>query len=182
MAKQQQFITCTLMSVLGLFLGLLFCVADPVEFIEIVCRVIGVYLILIGVFSLISTKFQLYKTEKIAVLIYGLMFLIAGILLCFVLETVITIIAGIVLIVLPIYRIVVSHDKKSAFKKELLKLIIGLIVIICGVSTLTRIVLYVLGGLIIAASLLYFTFNLISFFKEKQKDRREREENDVIDV
>lgn len=182
MAKQQQFITCTLMSVLGLFLGLLFCVADPIEFIEIVCRVIGVYLILIGTLSLISSKFQLYKAEKIAVLIYGLMFIIAGILLFFVIKTVITIIAGTILIILPIYRIAVNHDKKSAFKRELLKLVMGLILILCGVSTLTRIVLYVLGGFIIFLSLLYFTINLVSFLKEKQKDRKEKEENEVIDV
>ena len=68
------------------------------------------------------------------------------------------------------------------FKKELVKIILGIVLILCGVGSVVKVMLYIIGGIVIALSLAYLAYTLIIYLKFRQKEKKEREENEVIDV
>ena len=68
------------------------------------------------------------------------------------------------------------------FKKELVKLILGIVLILCGVGSVVQVMLYIIGGIVIALSIAYLIYNLVIILKIKSKEKKEREENEVIDV
>ena len=115
-------------------------------------------------------------------MVIAITLIVAGAILLIFPNTVATIIAGTILLVAPLYNIFTSYNKKEIFKKELIKLILGVILILCGVGSIVKVFLYIIGGLAILLSLLYMIYNIIIYIKINKAYKKNKQENDVIDV
>ena len=180
--KRAVFVYNIVLSLLGIVIGLLFCVADPEQFLKFIFIAVGIFIILNFIPLLLTSIVLEQGKEKTILLIYCFIEMTVGLLLIIYPNTIAYIIAGAFLIVLPIARIVFSKDHLEVFKKELIKLVLGVILIACGVSAAMQIVLYIIGGIIILASLSYMVYNIVLMIKINRIEKKEREDNEVIDV
>ncbi len=171
-----------LISIIGIILGIIFIFADPEDILKIAGIILGIYLIFNGVLIFLSSTIQTTLMEKYNNMIISIILFILGILLLFVHHYVFSIVAGIFLIIIPIYRIIANHQHFETFKKEIVHLVLGAILIFCGINTLTKIIFYILGGLVILLSIVYLIFFLINYFKAKHLIKKKEQENSVIDV
>lgn len=179
---KHSFIVNLLTSLFGIALGLLIIFSDADKVLNFVFGAIAIYLFLLAIPSLILISKEENSKEKTKVMVIAITLIVAGAILLIFPNTVATIIAGTILLVAPLYNIFTSYNKKEIFKKELIKLILGVILIVCGVGSIVKVFLYIIGGLVTLASLYYLGYNLVVYIKNVRKHKKFNEENEVIDV
>lgn len=170
-----------IVSIIGMFIGLIVCVIDPQTLLNFIFVVLGIIIILFALPGLIHHS-SYDKNEKYQIMITSIISIIVGAILIFYPQTVALIIAGLFLIAIPIYRIVSSKNHYETFKKELVRLIIGTVVIVFGIGSTLKVILYIVGGLIILVSLIYMIYNIVLLIKLNKLEKKEQEDNEVIDV
>lgn len=169
-------------SILGIVLGLLLCFSDAEEFLRFIFAGVAIYLFLLAIPSLILVSKEDNKNEKTRIYVIAFTLIAIGAILLIYPTMIATIIGGALLLVIPLYNIISSNNKKEMFKKELVKLTLGIVLILCGVGSVVQVMLYIIGGIVIALSIAYLIYNLVIILKIKSKEKKEREENEVIDV
>ncbi len=179
---KQQILYNILISVLGVILGLLFCFTDPNRFIRIIFAGFGIFIIINALPGLFALNYAISEKEKTTSIIISIIMIVVGMFLIIYPHTIAYIISGCFLIVLPLYRILTSKNHMETFKKELVKLIAGVLLIICGIGTITSIILYILGGTIIVLSVIYMIYNIVLYIQINKKNKKDKIDNDVIDV
>ena len=179
---KQSFIINLITSLLGILLGVLLIFSDAEKLLQLVFGAIAIYLFFLAIPSLIFISKEENSKEKTKIITISITMIVIGTILLIYPTTIATIIAGTFLLIIPIYNIVTSKDKKFALKKELVKLILGLVLILCGVGSIVQVVLYIIGGLIVLVSLYYLIYNIVIYFRNIRKHKRFNEENEVIDV
>ncbi len=181
MAKQQV-IYNIIISGLGILLGLLFCFTDPHQFLRIVFTFFGIFIIVNALPSLFTLHYLTNEKEKNISIIISILMIAVGLLLIIYPHTVAYIISGCFLILLPLYKIIVNKDHLKTFKKEIVKLVAGVLLIICGIGTITNIILDIMGGIIIVLCIIYIIYNIILLIQLCKKEKKEKIDNDIIDV
>lgn len=176
------FILNLITSLFGILLGVLLIFSDAEKLLQLVFGAIAIYLFFLAIPSLIVISKEENSKEKTKIMTIAVTMIVIGAILLIYPTTIATIIAGAFLLVIPIYNIITSKDKKASLKKELVKLVLGLVLILCGVGSIVQIVLFIVGGLVIAASLYYLIYNLVIYIKNIRKHKKYNEENEVIDV
>ena len=171
-----------IVSFFGILLGLLICFSEAETLLRFVFGAIAVCLFFMAIPSLILLSNEPSSKERTKVMIVAITMIVIGAILLIYPTAVSTIVAGVILLVIPIYNIVNSIDKKFTFKKEVIKLALGVILILCGVGSLVQIILYIIGGLVCAVSLFYLIYSFILYIKYSRKDRQNQKDNGVIDV
>ena len=179
---KRYFIYNIVLSILGLFIGLLFIIADPEQFLKFVFIAIGIYIILTMIPLIFSLHLLGQGKERTIIFIYCLIQIAVALLLIIYPHTIAYYIAGAFLIVLPIIRIIFDKNHFETFKKEIVRLILGTILIVGGIGVTVQIILYIIGGLIMLCSLLYIVYTIILWSKVNKQEKINREQNDVIDV
>lgn len=170
-----------IVSIIGMFVGLIICVINPEQLLGFIFTILGVIIILFALPGLF--KNDIYdKKERVETKTISIISIVIGAILIFYPQTIALIITGIFLIIMPIYRIISANEHYLTFKKELTRLIIGSVVLIFGIGSTIKIILYVVGGLIILLSLIYCIYNIVLLCKVNKKEKKEQEDNEVIDV
>lgn len=126
-------------------------------------------MVVMGCLLLCVNGFNLYKkTADNAASSNEMLLDVLGVLAGFFLLTssnlVMIIILSIYLIANPIIRLYLVKFDKSHFMIELPKLLLGVILLLCGISTF-NILFKILGGIVVGVSLVYLAFNYYLYKK-----------------
>lgn len=163
-----------------IILSLIFIFGDVYSILRFIFSGMGLLVIFHGVLNLLSLKMIHDEKEKTFLIIRIVLLFIVGTLLLVYPEGVINIIAGSLLLVIPIYKIIISNNKKEAFKDELIKIIIGIVIVVCGFGNIFNIVMTIMGFILGAIGLIYLVYNIILLIKLNSKIKKE--DDSVIDV
>ncbi len=179
---KHSFIINLITSLFGILLGLLLFFSNAEKLLQFVFAAIAIYLFFLAIPSLILISKEENSKEKTKIMVIAITLIVIAAILLIYPTTIATIVAGAFLLVIPVYNIITCSDKKMAFKKEFIKLVLGLVLILCGIGTIVQVVLYIIGGLVILVSLYYLIYSLIIYIKNVRKHKKFNEENEVIDV
>lgn len=180
--NKSTFLTSLVLSIFGILLGTLFFFIDSEALLRIVFICIGIYVIIVSIPGFITFSSIHDKKERNITLITSIVIAAVGLVLIFYPHMVVNIIAGVLFIALPIYRIIISKNKKETFKKELFRLCLGVVLLLVGFSGVFQVMLYIIGGLLCLFSLLYLIYSLVLYIKFNKTQKKYEKENDVIDV
>lgn len=168
--------------IIGLIVGILFiCIPNSIINYAFIC--LGIILILQAIpYLLLSATNGLH--DQLSIVSFGISILniVLGIILITSSNMVVSIIAGVVLIALPIYRIIVSNNKIEQLKNDLFRLILGLVMIVLGPGKAFSIILQIIGGILCAFCLYLIIRSCILMAKEKKVEKKQKEDSEVIDV
>lgn len=181
MIKQRAFQNI-LISILTIVVGILLCFANSQEILRVVFITMGIIIIWGGITSLFSNKYIVDEKERNISFIIAMITIIVGFLLIYLYNQVAQLIVGIFLIALPLVKIITFKDHKEIFKKEISKIIVGVIVLVCGISSIMDIILKILGIVVILLSLIYMIYNILLIVKVNKIEKQEQEDSEVIDV
>ena len=179
---KQDVISKIIYSVLAIIIGLLFCFTDPNEFLRFIFAGIGLIFILLSIPGFVSFYRIEDENDRKTTLLYSIILVVIGLSLMIYPGLIINIIAGALLIAYPIYKIVKSRDKKEAFKKQIINIALGVLLILCGIGSIVGVILYVVGGLFILLGLVGLVYYIILLIIIKRKEDKQRKESEVIDV
>ena len=154
--------TATIGLVVGLLLSLV-----PMSVI------VGLMIVLIGIFIIATNGYKIYvrvsNNEKSSnQMLLEVLAVLVGFMLLFLNGTAITIITSVYLIGLPIYYIVVTKGNKDVVTKVLPSIILGVVLLVCGLSTFD-ILFKIVGIIIILGSLGYLGYNYYLYKKSGVK-------------
>lgn len=170
--------TGILTSIIGIILGILFMFFAN-DILKVFLIVFGVIIILMSlpalIFSISNGVKDKYNTINLLLSIVNIVF---GVLLIFVSNNVLFILAGIWVLIEPVYNIVVSNDKKEVAKKHLSTIIIGLVLILLGITKSFGFFAYLVGGVFVALSIINLIYYIVMYFKEQ----KEKKDNEAIDA
>ena len=185
MIKKQllaKIITSTVTSILlGLVLILLPILFPVSKLIYIAFVVLGVITIINYIPSLISGIKNISTMEGKADLIGSIFGMAIGAVMIFNHGTLLTVLAAIFLIILPILRILLSRDHMAALRSEILRIILGIVLIaflpalMGAMDLIVKIILFTIGGIMILAALIngYNGWRLWKNFTESNPNRAE---------
>ena len=179
---KKQLLTSLVLSVFGILIGILFFFINSDILLRVLFVFIGAYIILLSIPGFITFSSIQDKSERTFTLVSSIVIAAIGLSLISYPHVVVNIIAGLLFIALPIYRIVMSENKQETLKKEIIKMCLGVVLILCGFGSVFQILLYVIGALIILLSIIYIIYNIILYIKINKAHKQYKEESDVIDV
>lgn len=181
MIKQRAFQNI-LVSILTIVVGILLCFANSEDILRVVFITIGIIIIWGGITSLFSNKYVVEEKERNISFIISMITIVTGFLLIYLYNQVAQLIVGVFLIALPLVKIISFKEHKEVFKKELSKIIIGVIVLVCGIGSIMNIILKILGIVVILLSIIYMIYNIYLIIKVNKIEKQEQEDSEVIDV
>lgn len=137
--------------------------------IDVFMVIFGIYLILIGIMRIL---FSLNNKTIYGRYIFAssIIYLVLGIMICFFSNMTINIIVAVFLIVLPIIRIILSQNKKQSFKDELFTMVVGIFVLLFGISSVVKVLRYVAGTIVILFAIFNFIMAFLNYRKARQSD------------
>lgn len=145
----------------SLTLGILLLVLDGNMLVRILFIILGGLFIIDGVIGIIKN----YKNSPL-LLVTSSISIILGILLMFNFHFIVNILIAIWFIVLPIVLIFQNKDNpKDETKIQLPRIILGTLILLFGIGSITEIILTILGWTIIVLSIAYLIFGVISLIK-----------------
>ena len=144
-----------------IILGIVLLLLDGSMITSFLFILLGGLLLIDGIIGLVNDKF----TNKYFI-ISNIISIVLGLLLMFNFHNIINIIIAIWFIAFPIVDIIKDKtDKKETFKKQLPKMIVGLIIILFGIGGFVDILLKIVGWCSIAFGVIYLILGLISLSK-----------------
>ncbi len=148
--------TVVTISILGLVIGLLLALVP-------ISTLVGFMILFIGIALIVTNGYKIYvrfsNNEKSSnEMLFEVISVLVGFMLLFLNGTIITIIASIYLIALPIYYIVISKGNKNVIMQGVPRIVLGLILLVCGLSTFD-VLFKIVGILVILVSLGYLGYN-----------------------
>lgn len=168
--------------IIGLVIGILFiCIPETIINYAFIC--LGIILILQAIpYLILSAASGLH--DQLSVVSFGVSILniILGIVLISSSNMVVSIIAGIVLIALPVYRLIVAQNKSEQLKNDLFRIILGIALIIIGPGKAFSLILQILGGLICIFCIYLIIISSVNVMRNKRTEKKEKEDSEVIDV
>ena len=164
MIKKQlltKIIVSTVSSILlGLLLILLPILLPVSKLISIIFIVLGVITIINYIPSLIAGIRNVSTPDGVGDLISAILGIAIGIVMIFYQGIMLTVLAAIFLIALPLLRILLAHDHMAALRSEILRIILGIVLItflpalIGAMDLIVKIILIAIGSIIILAALI----------------------------
>ena len=164
MIKKQllaKIIVSTISSILlGLLLILLPILLPVSKLISIVFIVLGVITIINYIPSLISGIRNISTPDGVGEVISALLGIAIGVVMIFYQGIMLTVLAAIFLIALPLLRILLAKDRMAALRSEILRIILGIVLIaflpalIGAMDLIVKIILIAIGSIIILAALI----------------------------
>ncbi len=149
--------------VLGILLiavGIFFCAGNTDILTKVLFVIIGVLMIASNVKPLIDS---IKKNDTIDI-VTRVLFIVFGIMFIFYHNTALSIIVGVLFIVFPIIKIILAENKMAMFVANLPELIIGIIILIVGPSTVGHVLFVVIGIFLILFGIISI---LSSFYKQE---------------
>ena len=145
----------------SLTLGILLLVLDGNMLVRVLFIVLGGLFIIDGVIGIVRN----YKKSTLLLFTSSISILL-GILLMFNFHIIVNILIAIWFIVTPVAAIFQNKDNpKEEVKVQLPRIILGTLILLFGIGSITEIILTILGWTIIILSLAYLIFGVISIVK-----------------
>lgn len=156
----------------GIIFGIIICLISwlvPVSFIlHVLMIIIGVFVIATAIPDLM-VGISMKEVGGKNILITSIINILLGVALIFFQNAVLSVVAAIYLIGLPLVRILSQNDKMKELKNQLLRICLGVIILVSlplllGVADqVVRIIGLVVGVLVIASSIAYYFENKKAF-------------------
>ena len=89
---------------------------------------------------------------------------------------------GLILSAVSGLNFALSDDDQRFVSWIIATIIIAVAFFVFSLFSLHVVIVYIIGGIVIALSLAYLVYTLIIYLKLRHKEKKEREENEVIDV
>lgn len=158
--KKNTFISSMIIAAIGLTIGIVLTVCGN-TIASTIFIILGIFVIINSIPTFISSLAALPDKNALVVFVMSAVSLIMGFVMIFFRNEVFTIIVGIYLLLLPIYRIITASDKKAQFTADAPSIILGLVLILVGPG---KLIVYV-GIVMIAVSVVYAIYSLISYLR-----------------
>lgn len=153
-------------AIIGLILGILLALVPMSSLVSLMIMIIGIYIIIVNGYKIYV---RLSNNEKSSnEMLLEVISVLIGFLLIFLNGVVITVITSLYLIALPIYNIVILKGDKKVIINNMPSIVIGIILLVCGLSTFD-ILFKILGIIVILASLAYLGYNYYLYKKSGVK-------------
>ncbi len=172
--KKHLILARTALMAVGLVIGALFLILAALLKPNTVAAIIhwalviyGIVVIISQIPGLITGITHLNSTAGVLDLISSALGMALGLALIFYQGAVLVTIVGIYMILFPLLRILVTHDKRGQLRQEWLRMILGLVLILFlpalmnAAFTVIHVALLVLGWAIIALSVILYVISLI---------------------
>lgn len=150
------------------------------ELIDIIVKILGIILIIIGGFSIVIYNHirRVGTFTNITFLYDGIFKIIFGLAILFIPIGIISFILGIVFLIYTIVIAILEKNLLDLFNKSLYKLIIALMIILCGIENIGIWILRVIDVLII----IYGFILLIIASRDTKKIKSTSKSDKLIDV
>ena len=99
----------------------------------------------------------------------SLVSVVLGVLMIFFHSTVLMLILGAYLILIPLVQIIIANDRLAQFKAELPKLILGLVLLLIGPATVLEMLFDIAGWIIVALSIVYLLIAVLAYVKRQKQ-------------
>ena len=169
--KNEKYLRASLIwfALFGVLAGLLLILMPTDSLLKIIFVVVGIITILYNIPGLTAGLTHLDTGAGKLSLILSLISVAIGFLMIFYHSTVLMVILGIYLIILPLVQLIVSKDRASQLKVELPKIILGVILLIIGPAKALGILFDVAGWVILVLSVVYAVISLVTRAGKKAK-------------
>ncbi len=152
--------TNLIVGILLILLGIFFCVGNTELLTKIIFITIGLIMIITNIYPLVES---INNKDNMSI-IYHVIEIVFGILFIFVHNTAICILVGILLIFIPVLSIVLSKNKNETALYWLPSIVLGVLILILGPSTIGHVLYVILGVLSIIFGIISV---LSSFYKQE---------------
>ena len=182
-ASQKLFGTGVLIfSLLGLLAGILL-IALPVELLlKIVFVIVGVITVVSGLPVVFAGLSNFGDRAGRVSLVLSLISVVFGILMIFFHSTVLVILVGVYLLILPLVEILIARDRVAQLKAELPKLILGVVLVVIGPARGAAILFDVAGWVILVLTAVYLVSMLISYLIRQKKAEAQTGNRTFVDT
>lgn len=158
--------------IMGLFygiIGIIFLTVPADSIIKFIFIILGIVLILFNGFILIDSIPRIKNDKRyIVVLILSIIQIIMGVFVIVSESSILLIITGAILLILPTLEIISAKDKKEQFKLEISKITLGIIFIVLGATDAAKYVFIAIGILSLIFGAIYlFMALLMSIVKDE---------------
>ena len=163
-----------ILALVGVVFGILLFFLKIENLINVITIILGVLFLIDDILKMLVSypdKSVFGKSSFIGAAIEA----IFGLILCIFPGGVINIIFAIFLIVIPLVKIFLSEDKMATFKDELITIVLGIVLLFFGISSIIQVVRYICGTLVI----LYALYNMYLAYLDYKKAR---EEDNILDA
>ena len=182
-ASQKLFGTGVLIfSLLGLLAGILL-IALPVELLlKIVFVIVGVITVVCNLPMVFAGLSNLGSRSGQVSLVLSLISVVFGVLMIFFHSTVLVILVGVYLLILPLVEILIAKERGAQLRAELPKLILGVVLVVVGPARGASILFDVAGWIIVLLTAVYFVSMLISYLIRQKKAEAQTGNRTFVDT
>ena len=182
-ASQKLFGTGVLIfSLLGLLAGILL-IALPVELLlRIVFVIVGVITVVCNLPMVFAGLSNLGSRSRQVSLVLSLISVVFGVLMIFFHSTVLVILVGVYLLILPLVEILIAKERGAQLRAELPKLILGVVLLVVGPARGASILFDVAGWIIVLLTAVYFVSMLISYLIRQKKAETQTGNRTFVDT
>lgn len=146
---------------IGVLIGMLLIVLDVALLLKILFVAMGVFTVIVNISGLVLGIANFSTRIGKVTLLSSSISILMGILMIFKHSTLLMILLGVYMIILPLVEILLSKNKKKQLLAELPKMILGVVLIIVGPAGTLGVLFDVAGGLVIVLSVLFAVLTLI---------------------
>lgn len=159
-------------SLIGVLIGVLL-IAIPTEFlIKLAFILLGIITLISAIPELASGLVNLSSREGKLSLVFSLISIAVGILMIFWHNSLLMVILGVYFLVFPLVEIIVAHDRKAALKRELPRMILGVVLLIVGPARTLAFLFDVAGWVVLALTAIYAIASAIVFLRRQKKSEQ----------
>ncbi len=172
--KKNLIVARTVAMIIGVLLGVLLLVLGNVLTPETVVKIIDIGLIIYGIIviignipGLVSGAANIHKPAGVFDLVASIIGIALGVTMVFYQGAFIVILVAVYLILFPLVRVLLAPDKGEQFKRELLRMVLGVVLLIFlpalfdAAFTVVHLLLVIAGWFVIGLSVLFGVVEII---------------------
>ncbi|MBE6552867.1 MAG: hypothetical protein E7666_00835 [Ruminococcaceae bacterium] len=172
-SKQTTLASILIFACLGLLAGMLLILIPTNFLINVIFVVMGVLTILYNIPGFAAGLVAIHTKMGIVTVLLSLISIVTGFLMIFWHADLLMIFLGAYMVIFPLVEILLSEDKSQRLKTELPKIIIGLVLLLVGPSTVMNVMFDVAGWIVIGLTALYVVVILIAQIRGAGKAKQQ---------
>lgn len=160
--KRDFWATLVTVASIGLLVGVLFLVLRAELLLKIVSVVLGIVTLLSAVPDLVSGLIHISTRYGVISFVLALITGVIGVVLIFSHETLVFVLLGIFLILLPVLKLIFADDRRRMLRRALPQILLGVVLLLVGPATVLNLLFDVLGIAVILLTAIYVVGMFIS--------------------
>lgn len=167
--KRSFWSTLITVTVIGLLIGILFLVLRAELLLRVVSVILGIITVLSAIPDLISGILSISTRHGAISFVVALITGVLGFVLIFSHQTVVFVLLGVFLILLPILKLVFAKERALELRRVLPQILLGVILVFIGPARVLNLLFDVVGILVILLTLLYVVGMVLSRRRAAQR-------------